>query len=551
MTPPADTVPFAKAEIVPAAQDAALEVLRSGWVTTGPRSAAFEQALAQVPGRRACGLGRVLYRGDRAGAAGAAAPVPVPSCSLRPDLLRRRRSRSSQPTCVRSWSTWTRIPSSRRRPRWRTPSAVRAGARPWSSSTWPVFPPTSRRRPPLRACPSARAIQDAAHGLGRRPSRGPRWEGAVQRGPPQLLRDEEPPGRRGRRDGHRLRRTRRLTRVRPGCTASAATPGAATCRTDPGGTPWTSLASRRISPTSRRRSAWPSCAICRAGRPVGRSSPPATTRRWRASTGLGLRRGRPSGWHAWHLYQVRVTAACGISRDAMIAALTEPRYRHLRPLHPRAPPPAVQPDPRPGGMPFRAGHRPMAQELLSLPMYPALDDADVVRVAEALREAPVTWCRNPQSTSNKGGSDAELSGLAVAQRRGLLNTLVRSGRGRPHFGPRTCGATPATGLVPIAFLDDAPGFAALSGCRCSGPSRHCPRCACADGRRLRGRHSVAAGPRVAGDHRTRRGPPVHVRFLPSFVAALVRDARLADLRHLKVAELLGRRATRRGRAGAP
>jgi len=41
VTRPATAVPFAKAEIVPEAQEAALDVLRSGWITMGPRTAEF------------------------------------------------------------------------------------------------------------------------------------------------------------------------------------------------------------------------------------------------------------------------------------------------------------------------------------------------------------------------------------------------------------------------------------------------------------------------------------------------------------------------------
>ena len=52
MTQPACAVPFAKAEITPEAQEAALEVLRSGWITMGPRTAEFEQALASYLGAR-------------------------------------------------------------------------------------------------------------------------------------------------------------------------------------------------------------------------------------------------------------------------------------------------------------------------------------------------------------------------------------------------------------------------------------------------------------------------------------------------------------------
>jgi dTDP-4-amino-4,6-dideoxygalactose transaminase len=45
-------VPFANAEIVPEAQEAALNVLRSGWITMGARTAEFEQKLASYLGAR-------------------------------------------------------------------------------------------------------------------------------------------------------------------------------------------------------------------------------------------------------------------------------------------------------------------------------------------------------------------------------------------------------------------------------------------------------------------------------------------------------------------
>ena len=48
----ATAVPFARVEIVPEAQQAALNVLRSGWITMGPETAAFERELACYLGAR-------------------------------------------------------------------------------------------------------------------------------------------------------------------------------------------------------------------------------------------------------------------------------------------------------------------------------------------------------------------------------------------------------------------------------------------------------------------------------------------------------------------
>ena len=50
MTRPASAVPFARVEIMPEAQQAALRVLRSGWVTMGPETLAFESELASYLG---------------------------------------------------------------------------------------------------------------------------------------------------------------------------------------------------------------------------------------------------------------------------------------------------------------------------------------------------------------------------------------------------------------------------------------------------------------------------------------------------------------------
>ena len=50
MNRPANTVPFARVEIMPEAQQAALRVLRSGWITMGPETLAFERELASYLG---------------------------------------------------------------------------------------------------------------------------------------------------------------------------------------------------------------------------------------------------------------------------------------------------------------------------------------------------------------------------------------------------------------------------------------------------------------------------------------------------------------------
>ena len=52
MSGPVTAVPFARVEIVPEAQLAALRVLGSGWITMGPETLAFERELASYLGAR-------------------------------------------------------------------------------------------------------------------------------------------------------------------------------------------------------------------------------------------------------------------------------------------------------------------------------------------------------------------------------------------------------------------------------------------------------------------------------------------------------------------
>ena len=65
----AQQVPFCRTEITPEAQQAAVRVLASGWVTTGAESIAFEQEFARVGRRPVRGRGQFVHRGHPARAA--------------------------------------------------------------------------------------------------------------------------------------------------------------------------------------------------------------------------------------------------------------------------------------------------------------------------------------------------------------------------------------------------------------------------------------------------------------------------------------------------
>lgn len=110
-------------------------------------------------------------------------------------------------------------------------------------------------------------------------------------------------------------------------------------------------------------------------------------------------------------------------------------------------------------------------------------------------------------------------------------TLVRSLRRSPNYG-----------LAPIGFVDDAVGLVRAVGLPVYRPIEALGEIA----RAQEAEASIVAIPslpaaRVTDIIETARAAGLHVRYLPSFLAALERDARLSDLRQLRVGELLGRR----------
>jgi dTDP-4-amino-4,6-dideoxygalactose transaminase len=130
--------------------------------------------------------------------------------------------------------------------------------------------------------------------------------------------------------------------------------------------------------------------------------------------GLALPSRPADGRHAWHLYQVRVTGACGISRDAVIDALTDRAIGtsvHFIPVHQLSGYRRVLGPEECRSVPVTDQ---IAQELLSLPMYPALADADVTRVAEALRDVIGPGAVARGGLSSEGGEHGELARLSAS-----------------------------------------------------------------------------------------------------------------------------------------
>jgi dTDP-4-amino-4,6-dideoxygalactose transaminase len=102
--------------------------------------------------------------------------------------------------------------------------------------------------------------------------------------------------------------------------------------------------------------------------------------------GLDLPRSPVRGEHAWHLYVVRVTPEFGLSRDDLSRVLADQGIGtsvHFIPLHHMPHFRDVGLLPR-GGLP---GADRVFTEILSLPLHPGLTDAEVDTVCTALAEA--------------------------------------------------------------------------------------------------------------------------------------------------------------------
>ena len=124
---------------------------------------------------------------------------------------------------------------------------------------------------------------------------------------------------------------------------------------------------------------------------------------------------------------------------------------------------------------------------------------------------------------------------------GLRTLIVGAGEAGRTLA-RALRRSPNYGLVPIGFLDDAYGLTRATGLPVYRPIQALPEVASA--------HHAAAcvvaipslpAPRLAEIVDTARNCGLLVRFLPSFLAAVERDARISDLRQLRVESLLGRR----------
>ena len=424
--PPA--VPFANAEIVPEAQHAALQALRSGWLTMGPQTADFERDLAAYLGARhvvavsTCTAAiEIAIRALRLPRGAAVltpsltfcgAVAPILQAGLRPVLVDvAADTLLPTPESVASAVRRAVRPSAGQVAGQR---AGRGAGRPQAMIVQHMggHPADVAELAAAAGLPLSRVVEDAAHGLGaelRGTLVGGRSHAAcfsfyatknlpIGEGGAIATDDDELAG---------YARTMRLhgmsrdgwRRYLPGGSwrYDVAEPGLKANITDVQAA--IGRAQLTYLPAWQRRREW------LAGRyDEALSGVPGLVRPTRPRAGR----------HAWHLYEVRVTAGFGPSRDGVIDALAAQGIGtsvHFIPVH------------------QLAGYRDLlgpaecrsvpvtdqvANELLSLPLYPALSEMNVDRVAAALlalrgRSSP-RRSRSKADIQGTGGQGVELAG---------------------------------------------------------------------------------------------------------------------------------------------
>jgi dTDP-4-amino-4,6-dideoxygalactose transaminase len=383
----ASTVPFARVEIVPEAQQAALRVLRSGWITMGPETAAFERELASYLGARhavAVSSGTAAIEiALRALHLEPGAVVLTPSltfCGAVTAIVQA----GLRPALV-DVDADTLLP---------TPATVAAAARRIGRPDAMVVqhmaghPADVVELAAAAGLRASRVVEDAAHGIGAE-LRGTPVGGASHAACFSFYATKNLPIGEGgaiATDDDELADQARTTRLH-GMSRDAWR------RYLPG-------ASWRYDVAELGLKANITDVQAAIGRAQLACLPAWQLRRQQLAAAYdaafagvpGLARPqRPAhGRHAWHLYQVRVTPDCGVPRDQVIETLTQQGIGtsvHFIPVHQLSAFRRILSPEECRSVPVTDR---VADQLISLPMYPALTDSDVVHVTEAV--AAITGC---------------------------------------------------------------------------------------------------------------------------------------------------------------
>ena len=381
MTGQASTVPFARVEIVPEAQQAALRVLRSGWITMGPETAEFEGELAGY--LRARQVVAVSSATAAIEIALRALHLPAGAIVLTPSLtfcgaVAAIVQAGLRPALV-DVDADTLLP---------TPATVAAAARRVGHPDAMIIqhmgghPADVAELAVAAGLPARRVVEDAAHGIGAE-LRGTPVGGASYAACFSFYATKNLPIGEGgaiATDDDELAAQARTARLH-GMSRDAWR------RYLPGGSWRYDVAEPGLKAN-----------ITDVQAAIGRAQltclPAWQDRREYLAAcydalldqvpGLLLPRRPADGRHAWHLYQVRVTPECGMSRDLIIDELTRRGIGisvHFIPVHQLSAYRQILGPEECGSVPVTDR---VAQELLSLPMYPGLSEADLARVADSL-----------------------------------------------------------------------------------------------------------------------------------------------------------------------
>jgi dTDP-4-amino-4,6-dideoxygalactose transaminase len=399
---------FAKAEIAPEAQQAALRVLRSGWITMGPETVEFERELAAYLGARqviavaSCTAAiEIALRGLHLAPG---SPVLTPSltfCGAMAPIVQA----GLRPVLV-DVDADTFLP---------TPATVAHAARRAGRPAAMIIqhmaghPADVAELAAAAGLPAGRVLEDAAHGLGAQlhgtPVGGSSFAACfsfyatknlpIGEGGAIATNDDELASYARTARLHGLSRDA-WRRYLPGGSwrYDVAEPGLKANITDIQAA--IGRAQLALLPQWQERREYLAARYDAA-----------------LANGPGLRLpARPAeGRHAWHLYQVRVTSDCGTSRDRVIEALDRRGIGtsvHFIPVHQLSGYARALGPEECRSVPVTDQ---IAQELLSLPIYPALADSDLAYVADALLTLARPGAR--PATSSEGGEGAELAGLSA------------------------------------------------------------------------------------------------------------------------------------------
>lgn len=383
----ASAVPFARAEIGPEAQQAALDVLRSGWITMGPETAAFERELASYLGARhvvAVSSGTAaLEIALRALHLPAGATVLTPSltfCGAVAAIVQA----GLRPILVD-------VDAGRLLPTPETVAAAthRAG-RPGAMVIQHMagHPADVAELAAAAGLPAGRIVEDAAHGIGAE-LRGVPLGGTSHAACFSFYATKNLPIGEGgaiATDDDELAGQARAMRLH-GMSHDAwrrYLPGAS-WRYD------VAELGLKANMTDVQAAIGRAQLACLPGWQRRREQLAAAYDSALATVpGLILPQRPAHGRHAWHLYQVRVTPDCAVSRDLMIDALARQEIGtsvHFIPIHQLS---AYRRILNPAECRSVPVTDQVAREVLSLPMHPGLTDSGIAHVTEAV--AAIAGC---------------------------------------------------------------------------------------------------------------------------------------------------------------